>query len=73
MAVEKVVMPNVQSKMDIASVEAMLSESGLNTKNSHILFKHLNQFFGKIFLNQKRSIENTMQVKISHLKLTGKS
>jgi len=30
----KGVIPNVKAKMDISSVEAMLSESNLNTKNS---------------------------------------
>ena len=47
-------MPNVHRKMDISSVEAMLCETGLNTKNSRILFKHLNQFFGQGFFESEK-------------------
>jgi hypothetical protein len=53
-AMEKGVMPNLDSKMDAAIVEAMLSESGLNTKNSRVLFKHLNQFFGHSFFGSEK-------------------
>ncbi len=42
---DKGIVPSIHQKMDIAKIEAMICESGLNTKNSRILFKHLNQFF----------------------------
>jgi hypothetical protein len=53
-SMEKGIMPNVHCKMDTASVEAMLCEAGLNTKNSRVLFKHLNQFFGKGFFESEK-------------------
>ena len=65
-AMDKGIMPNVHRKMDAARIEAMLCETGLNTKNSRILFKHLNQFFGPGFLNQRRSAVITLLVKIFH-------
>jgi hypothetical protein len=40
-----VVNGNSSKKMDAASVEAMLSEAHLNTKNSRTLFKHLRLCF----------------------------
>jgi len=68
----KGVIPNVKAKMDISSVEAMLSESNLNTKNSHALFKHLNQIFWQyFFLNQRRNIKSTLPVKIFSQQWTG--
>jgi len=42
-----------EKKMDAASLEAMLSEAWLNTKNSHVLFKHLNKFFGQSFFESE--------------------
>jgi hypothetical protein len=33
--------------MDEASVEAMLTEAGVNWTNARILFRHLKQFFGR--------------------------
>jgi hypothetical protein len=36
-----------KKKMDAVQVEAMLSEAGLCKNNARILFRHLNQFFGK--------------------------
>jgi hypothetical protein len=44
-AMDKGIMPNVHHKVDIARIEAMLCETGLNPKKLHILFKYLNQFF----------------------------
>jgi hypothetical protein len=44
-AMDKGVMPNAAFKMDIERVEAMLCDCGLNTKNSRILFQHLNKFY----------------------------
>ncbi len=64
-SMEKGIMPNVHHKMDMASVEAMLCEAGLNTRNSRILFKHSNQFLARAFLTQRKSAMNTLQVKIS--------
>ncbi len=52
-ALEKGVARNPEKKMDAASVEAMLSEARLNTKNSRMLFKHLNNFFGKSFFESE--------------------
>ena len=52
-ALEKGVARNPEKKMDAASVEAMLSEVRLNTKNSRVLFKHLNYFFGKSFFESE--------------------
>ncbi len=34
-------------KMDEVSVEAMLTEAGVNWTNARILFRHLKQFFGR--------------------------
>ena len=53
-SMEKGIMPNVHRKMDMASVEAMLCEAGFNTKNSRVLFKHLNQFFGTGFFESEK-------------------
>jgi hypothetical protein len=53
-AMDKGVMPNVHRKMDAARTEAMLCKTGLNTKNSRILFKHLNQFFGPGFFESEK-------------------
>jgi hypothetical protein len=52
-AIEKGVARNPEKKMDAASVEAMLSEARLNTKNSRVLFKHLNSFFGQSFFESE--------------------
>jgi hypothetical protein len=65
-AMDKGMMPNVHCKMDAARIEAMLCETGLNTKNSRILCKNLNQFFSPGFLNQRRSAMITLLVKIFH-------
>jgi hypothetical protein len=40
-------------KMDAASVEAMLCETCLNTKNSRVLFKHLRLFFGQSYFESE--------------------
>jgi hypothetical protein len=42
--------------MDEVSVEAMLSEAGVNWKSGRILFRHLKQFFGRslVVLEKKR-------------------
>jgi hypothetical protein len=47
-------MPNAAYKMDNERVEAMLCDCGLNTKNSRILFQHLNQFFGRRFFESEK-------------------
>ena len=52
-AIQKGVAQNSEKKMDAASVEAMLSEACLNTKNSRALFKHLNHFFGQSFFESE--------------------
>jgi hypothetical protein len=67
-AIDKGVMPNAAYKMDIERVEAMLCDCGLNTKNSRILFQHLNQF--AVFLNLRRNAINIFMDKISPLRLT---
>jgi hypothetical protein len=67
---DKGVMPNPSLNMDIEKVEAMLCNAGLNTKNSRILFQHLNQFFGRAFLNLRRNVVNVSKGRISHLLLT---
>jgi hypothetical protein len=46
-ALEKGLMLDEKKKMDAVQVEAMLSEAGLCSNNSRILFRHLNNFFGK--------------------------
>jgi hypothetical protein len=43
----------VLKKDDSASVEAMLTEACLNTKNSCVLFKHLNHCFWQSFFESK--------------------
>jgi hypothetical protein len=47
-------------KMDAASVEAMLCETRLNTKNSRALFKHLRLFLGNPILSLKLSGANIL-------------
>ncbi len=45
-------------KMDAVQVEAMISEAGLTKNNCRILFRHLNQFFGRSLFeseNKRRS------------------
>jgi hypothetical protein len=42
-----------QKKMDAASVEAMLCEARLNTKNARKLFKHLRLFFGQSYFESE--------------------
>ena len=47
-AVKKGVADGIPSKiMDEVSVEAMLTEAGVNWTNARILFRHLKQFFGR--------------------------
>ncbi len=36
-----------QKIIDEVSIEAMLSETGINWTNGHIIFRHLKQIFGK--------------------------
>jgi hypothetical protein len=36
-----------KKKMDAVQVESILAEAGLTKNNSQILFRDLNQFFGK--------------------------
>ncbi len=50
-AIGKGVARSPEKKMDAASVEAMLSEACLNTKNSRVLLKRLNHFLGSLFLS----------------------
>jgi hypothetical protein len=45
-ALEQGLIADSKKKMDAVQVESMLAEAGL-TKNTRILFRHLNQFFGK--------------------------
>ena len=53
-AIEKgLVNSKSHKKMDAASVEAMLSEARLNTKNSRTLFKHLRRFFGTSYFESE--------------------
>jgi hypothetical protein len=41
--------------MDKVSVEAMLSEAGVNWTSGHIIFHHLQQYFGKsIIVSEKK-------------------
>jgi hypothetical protein len=43
-----------QQKMEPSQVEAMLHESKISKSNSRVLFRHLNQFFGKsLFASEK--------------------
>jgi hypothetical protein len=60
-AMDKGVMPNPSLKMDIEKVEAMLCDAGLNTKNSRILFQHLNQFFGCSFYESEKQCREYFQ------------
>ncbi len=60
-AMDKGVMPNPSTKMDIEKVEAMLCDTGLNTKNSRILFQHLNQFFGHSFFESEKKRRDFFQ------------
>jgi hypothetical protein len=47
-AVDKGISNGMRPKvMDEVSVEAMLSEAGVNRTNARIIFQHLKQFFGK--------------------------
>ena len=42
-------------KMDEVSIEAMLSEAGINWKNARTLFRHMKQFFGRsLFVSEKK-------------------
>jgi len=44
-----------QKTMDEVSVEAMLSEAGVNWKSARIIFRHLKQFFGRsIAVSEKK-------------------
>jgi hypothetical protein len=58
---DKGVMPNPSLNMDIEKVEAMLCNAGLNTKNSRILFQHLNQFFGRSFFKSEKKCRECFQ------------
>jgi hypothetical protein len=69
-AMDKGVMPNAAYKMDIERVEAMLCDRGRNTKNSRILFQHLNHFFGRSFFESEKKPVNIFMDKISPLRLT---
>jgi hypothetical protein len=43
-----------QQKMEPSQVEAMLHESKIGKSNARVLFRHLNQFFGKsLFASEK--------------------
>ncbi len=46
-ALEKSLIADKEKKMNAVQVEAMFSEAGLCKSNSRILFRYLNQFFGK--------------------------
>lgn len=46
-AVSKGVTVLKEKIMDAPKVQAMLNESGINLKSSRVLFRHLNQFFGR--------------------------
>ena len=50
---KRVINGDPSRKMDAASVEAMLSEARLNTKNSRTLFKHLQLFFGRSYFESE--------------------
>jgi hypothetical protein len=58
-AVDKGISNGMHPKvMDEVSVEAMLSEAGVNWTNAHIIFQHLKQFFGKslaVFKKKRRA------------------
>ncbi len=42
-------------KMDEISIEAMISEAGINWKNSQTLCQHMKQFFGRsLFVSEKK-------------------
>jgi len=52
------IMDGTNKKMDAVQVEAMISEAGLTKNSSRILFRHLNQFFGRSLFeseNKRRS------------------
>jgi hypothetical protein len=46
-ALEQGLIADSKKKMDAVQVESMLAEAGLTKNNARILFRHLNQFFGK--------------------------
>jgi len=52
-ALEKGLTVDGKKKMDAVQVEAMLSEAGLCKNNARILFRHLNQFFGRSFFKSE--------------------
>jgi hypothetical protein len=55
-AIEKgILLEEKENKMDIISIEAMISESGITVESSRVLFRHINQFFGrKMFTSEKK-------------------
>ena len=46
-ALEEGIISDNNKKMDAVQVESMLLEAGLTKNNARVLFRHLNQFFGK--------------------------
>ena len=62
----------VRGKMDEASIEAMLTETSVNTANARILFRYLNQFFGHSFFTSEQKRRTYFLTVIFHLQLTRK-
>jgi hypothetical protein len=61
-AVEKGIQNGVLGrKMDEVSIEAMLSEAGINWKNARTLFRHMKQFVGRSLLFLRKSDGPTLE------------
>jgi hypothetical protein len=45
---------NEKEKMDIISMEAMLSEARIGTKSARVLFRHIKQFLGRPLVQSER-------------------
>jgi hypothetical protein len=58
-AIDKgILLEEKDNKMDVISIEAMLSEAGITAESSRVLFRHINQFFGrKMFTSEKKRRE----------------
>jgi hypothetical protein len=60
-AIEKGLLPKEkEDKMDVISIKAMLSEANITVQSSRVIFRHINQFFGRKMLTseQKGILQN---------------
>jgi len=49
---------SIPKKMDIVATEAMLQEANINNTNARVLFRHLNQFFGRSYFESEQKRRN---------------